>query len=477
MPSDLSKRIINMSITTQQNDDNAQVSLDRLALDTLRLSRNELLVKLRFLDVALSSLEPVRLDGATIATDGRHIIYDPRHVLRRYKLAKEAPVRDYLHMVLHCVFRHMFVDPTMERELWNLACDIAVENMINELDISVAAIPAANLQKEYVSRMKGSIKHVTAEKIYSYLRQTAPDRAKIEKMQELFGSDDHAIWYIRSQDDGDGGGGNAEGDQGGGNAEGDQGGSGPDNIGVQIGSKAVWQQISERMQVDMETFSKRQGTEAGAMMQNLAAVNREKYDYTAFLKKFAVMGEAMRINDDEFDYIFYTYGLKLYDKMPLIEPLEYKDVKAIREFVIAIDTSGSTSGELVQKFIQKTYNVLQSTESFFSKINLHIIQCDAEIQEDKKITCQEDFDEYLKTMRIRGLGGTDFRPVFEYVEKLRNAKEFVNLKGLIYFTDGWGTFPERMPEYDTAFVFIDDDYYNPDVPPWAIKLVLQKDEI
>ncbi len=113
MPSDLSKRIINMSITTQQNDDNAQVSLDRLALDTLSLSRNELLVKLRFLDVALSSLEPVRLDGATIATDGRHIIYDPRHVLRRYKLAKEAPVRDYLHMVLHCVFRHMFVDPTM----------------------------------------------------------------------------------------------------------------------------------------------------------------------------------------------------------------------------------------------------------------------------------------------------------------------------------------------------------------------------
>ena len=30
----------------------------------------------------------------------------------------------------------------------------------------------------------------------------------------------------------------------------------------------------------------------------------------------------MKINDDEFDYIFYTYGLKLYEKMPLIEPLE-----------------------------------------------------------------------------------------------------------------------------------------------------------
>lgn len=50
------------------------------------------------------------------------------------------------------------------------------------------------------------------------------------------------------------------------------------------------------------------------MLQNLREVNRERYDYTAFLKKFAVMGEVMRVNDDEFDYIFYTYGLQLYKK-------------------------------------------------------------------------------------------------------------------------------------------------------------------
>jgi predicted metal-dependent peptidase len=231
------------------------------------------------------------------------------------------------------------------------------------------------------------------------------------------------------------------------------------------------------MQVDLETFGKKHIQLPGAMTQNLATVNREKYDYTAFLKKFAVMGETMKINDDEFDYIFYTYGLQLYAKMPLIEPLEYKEVKAIKEFVIVIDTSGSTSGEMVQKFLQKTYNILKSTESFFSKINLHIIQCDADIQEDKKISCQEDFDEYIKTMKIRGLGGTDFRPVFEYVETLRQNKEFTNLKGLIYFTDGYGAFPAKKPDYDTAFVFVDDAYNNPDVPPWAIKLVLQKDEI
>jgi len=48
---------------------------------------------------------------------------------------------------------------------------------------------------------------------------------------------------------------------------------------------------------------------------------------------------------------------------------------------------------------------------------------------------------------------------------------------LIYFTDGYGEFPAKKPDYDTAFVFVDDEYNNPDVPPWAIKLILQKDEI
>ena len=167
--------------------------------------------------------------------------------------------------------------------------------------------------------------------------------------------------------------------------------------------------------------------EAGGMQQLLAELNREKYDYEAFLKKFAVMGEVMKINDDEFDYIFYTYGLKLFKNMPLIEPLEYKEVRRVREFVIAIDTSGSTSGELVNRFLTKTYNILMSTESFFSKVNIHIIQCDAQVQEVVKITKREEFEDYLKHMTIRGLGGTDFQPVFAYVDQLVKQREFQHL--------------------------------------------------
>lgn len=445
---------------------------DELAREVLTLSRNTLLVDLRFLDMALSQFKLVPIDTSTLMTDGKHFFYHPRHVLETYISGKEIPVRDYLHIVLHCVFQHMYIAPTLEHPYWDLACDIAVENVITELGLKSVTTPRERMQAQYIAAIKPDLKHVTAERIYSYLRKTAPSASKIASIRGCFYADNHEIWYMTEEESEAAFGISAQSMRSG-DEMGSRSGNEPK---TGLAMAKVWRSISERMQVDLETFGKQRGLMTGDMTQNLAAVNREKYDYTAFLKKFAVMGEAMKINDDEFDYIFYTYGLQLYEKMPLIEPLEYKEVKAIREFVIAIDTSGSTSGELVQRFVQKTYNILKSTESFFSKINLHIIQCDAAIQEDQKITCQRELDEYLKTMQLHGLGGTDFRPVFEYVEALRKNKEFQNLKGLIYFTDGHGTFPAKKPDFDTAFVFVEDDYNDPDVPPWAIKLVLQRDE-
>ncbi|MCI8553821.1 MAG: metallopeptidase, partial [Clostridiales bacterium] len=228
--------------------------------------------------------------------------------------------------------------------------------------------------------------------------------------------------------------------------------------------------------VDLETVSSQWGDIAAGLVQSLRRLNRQKYDYTAFLKKFAVMGEDMAVNDDEFDPIFYTYGLRMYKRLPLIEPLEYREAKRIREFVIAVDTSGSVAGELVQKFIRKTYHILLSTESFFSRINLHILQCDADIQQDVRITCQENLDQYLKTMTLHGFGGTDFCPVFAHVDQLIRKGEFTNLRGLIYFTDGYGIYPSQKPPYETAFIFLEQEEEPPEVPVWAIRLILPKED-
>ena len=441
----------------------------KLAKDVLRLSRNQILVNLRFMDAALSRLTETEIEGIPLATDGKYLVYDARHVLRSYKDDRAAPVRDYLHAVMHCVFRHNFVHTLTDRAAWDLACDIAVEHSITQLGLRAAQSAREQRQAQAIQKLQKDVGMLTAEKVYRYLLDKNLHPIRLAELAELFRADDHRLWYMGEDEKaalGLGAGGSGDGESE------DEGSS----VAV-YGSEEDWKDVAERMQMDMETFSKNQGKDPGAMLQNLREVNRERYDYAAFLKKFAVRGEAMKINDDEFDYVFYTYGLQLYRNMLLIEPLEYKEVKRIREFVIAIDTSGSVAGETVQRFVQKTYNILKSTESFFTKINLHIIQCDAAIQEDAVITSQEDFDEYLKTMQIRGLGGTDFRPVFTYVDKLIESKTFLNLKGLIYFTDGFGTFPEKPPAYDAAFVFLQEEINNPVVPPWAIKLILKKEEI
>ena len=76
------------------------------------------------------------------------------------------------------------------------------------------------------------------------------------------------------------------------------------------------------------------------------------------------MRETMQVDMDAFDYIYYDYGLRTYGNMPLIEPLETKEIKKIQEFVIVIDTSMSCSGDLVKKFLSQTYQVLSESESF-----------------------------------------------------------------------------------------------------------------
>ena len=80
-------------------------------------------------------------------------------------------------------------------------------------------------------------------------------------------------------------------------------------------------------------------------------------------------------------------------------------------------------------------------------------------------------------MEIRGLGGTDYRPVFRYLDELKRAGEFEDLKGLIYFTDGHGTFPAKKPDYQTAFVFVENPENSTQVPPWAIRLILTREEL
>lgn len=420
-----------------------------LAENIMTLARNTLMVHLRFMDRAISHLT-LTCDGEIpFATDGRALYYEPWTVLQRYQAEPNAVNRDMMHALLHCVFRHWFVGQDIDRARWDAACDAAVECAISDLHSPVLQSQREVNQLMTLEMLHREVGTMTAERIYRWLGEQDYDEDDLYRLRRELKADEHGLWYGGPEPD----------------AERQQD---VDDL------EQMWQDVSRRMQTELETMRQEA---AGVLVQNLRSLNRAKHDYTAFLRRFGVRGEVVRLSDEEFDNNYYTYGLSLYGNVPLIEPLEYREQKRIRDFVIAIDTSGSVKGDVVQSFIQHTHDILSKQENFFTKVNMHIIQCDDQIREDVHITGREEFQAYIKTMQIKGLGQTDFRPVFARVEELIRRRELTDLRGLLYFTDGLGTFPEKKPPYDTAFIIHTDDYHEVQVPPWAMHMVLTEDEI
>ena len=424
--------------------DDRDKQISKKAAELIRLSSDTIIVSMRFMDVALGRLKPEEKAGLFgTATDGEHFFYDSGFVLRRYLDDVNAVTRMLLHSLLHCVFNHSFNYDKTEEEVWDLACDIAVENIIMELEVPSFMLHDDSDRKQLLRGISMEVRALTAEKIYKYFLVNPLSKSDRLKFEGLFAQDRHIYWRKL------------------------------ENYEI---SEQAWKKISERIKTDLGTFSKASG-HSESFIKNLVDTTKKKYDYKRLLEQFTVMGEELKVNDEEFDYIYYTYGLEHYGNMPLIEPLEFKDEKRVRDFAIVIDTSASCMGALVRSFLKKTYDILKGTESFSSKINVHIIQCDNEVRSDTKITSDSDFDDFIAHAKLSGYGGTDFRPAFDYVDELIDEGEYENFKGLIYFTDGYGIYPGKAPEYDTMFVFVKRDELKPEVPWWGIRVELQEDEI
>lgn len=416
----------------------------------LTASRTELYLHMRFLDLALSSLAYVMRPSARfMGTDGANLYYDPELLIDRYRRNRVLVNRGYLHLVLHCVFRHLWKPRGEDRELWDLACDIAMEHVLDGLPHACLRLAPSWFRRNFFEVLEKKLKVPTAEGIYRMLEEMRLPPRERERLFDEFRIDDHSFWP-------------------------DPGKKPPDGA---PSLQQKWDDIGRKMQTDMETFSRDPSGQAGAILQEVKVENRERYDYRRFLRKFSVLHEELRLDPDSFDPVFYTYGMRLYGNLPLIEPQETREARKVEDFVVAVDTSMSCSGHLVRAFLEQTYSVLKSTESFFRKVNIHIVQCDETVRSDQKISSAEELRDYMDRFELTGGGGTDFRPVFRYVDELVARKEFRSLKGLLYFTDGRGEYPSRRPPYEVAFVFLREDYTDADVPPWAAKLILEPGDL
>ena len=129
--------------------------------------------------------------------------------------------------------------------------------------------------------------------------------------------------------------------------------------------------------------------------------------------------------------------------------------------IVAIDTSGSTQGDLTKFFTELT-----SLLGTFGSYELTVIQCDAEVG---KVETFDDSNPLAPDheWETTGGGGTDFRPVLDYVE---NHPELdPNL--LVFFTDGYGNCPDRPPHYPVMWLLTRDGKEQ----PWGWNVKFRRD--
>ena len=97
-------------------------AFDHVCRQILANSRNELYLNMRYLDLALSALRPaVTTDIAGIGTDGACLAANPKVLADLYSQSRLKVNRVYLHLVLHCMFRHLFKNFGDDTLLWHLS--------------------------------------------------------------------------------------------------------------------------------------------------------------------------------------------------------------------------------------------------------------------------------------------------------------------------------------------------------------------
>ena len=364
---------------------------NEMCIKILELIQNELYVDFRYLDVAVSALTLTPNDSLrSTATDGISFFFPPEQILRVFRSNPLFLNRAVLHSVFHCIFRHLWIRGSRDPDLWNLSCDIAVEWIIDSFEKKSVKRALSGIRTNIYNDFRQYKIPITAANIYRYLLPDIADNPdRLNQLMMEFFTDDHRFWPKK-----------------------------PSTSPSAAKAGQSWDKISRRMEQELNLRGDDSASGIDAMKTQIKE-GKSRRSYKDFLRKFTVLKEELHCDYDEFDLNYYSYGLRLYKNMPLIEPLESREVTKISEFVIVIDTSYSTNGPLVQKFLEETFQIIQERDSFFHKSQIRIIQCDNQVHSDTIIKEQRDIPKLLHNFELIGGGGTDFRPFLTLINYLK----------------------------------------------------------
>lgn len=357
---------------------------------------------------------------ATMATDGYHVFYNPEWTSR----LEDAELCGVLaHEVLHVLLEHPDRRASREPELWNAACDYAINALLREQGFQ---LPEGGL---YLPAFAG----LPAERIYEKLIQF-PDLASQLRRPPTGPYDTRGV---HDHDESD--------------SPGDVPGAGPDLLDpndprVRPLRDTDTPDAAQRAELCEElrraAASKLHGNAAAWMAQECSAAEASRVDWRAILRQWL----SERIKSD---WSLWPCSKKHVHRGLF---LPSSGIQAPGHVVFVIDTSGSMNDHTLSQIIEE---LRAFRETFPSQLT--VIQADAVIQRIQSFD-ELDGTEIPERMTLHGRGGTDFRPAFDWVEE--HAPQAV----IVYATDGFGAFPKVSTGRATIWILTQPHVDEESVP-------------
>ncbi|MEI7843517.1 MAG: VWA-like domain-containing protein [Gallionellaceae bacterium] len=390
----------------------------------LAAARTRLILDKPFLGALALRLPLVEADPKwclTSATEGRNLYYNPDYIAAlsveqtQFVLAREA---------LHCALSHFARRQHRVKSRWVAACDHAVNGLL--VNDGLKPPPGTLVIDEYEG--------MTAEEIYPCIQDNDSD----SQTNQSDGSEDNA--------DPTESGGQQQ------NDESKQGGEGQSSQEESQSSGAQGQQqdlnargapqpqpLSASEQESLATqWQQRlagaalQAQQAGKLGGGLARMVGEmlqpKLPWRMLLARYMT-----QVAKDD-----YSYSRPSRREGEMIMP-SLRSSQA--NIVVALDTSGSVSGQELSEFLAEI-NTLKA--QLRASITLHA--CDTALAEDGPWIF-EAWEDFKMPREFEGGGGTDFKPIFAWLEQNGKSPDM-----LLYFTDAEGPFPVLEPHYPVIWL-------------------------
>lgn len=393
----------------------------------LAAARTRLILDKPFLGALALRLPLVAADPKwclTSVTDARSLYYNPAYIdnlsleQTQFVLAREA---------LHCGLSHFARRQHRIKARWDIACEYSINPVLVKDGLTP---PPATI---VIAAYEG----MTAEEIYPYIKDDDIDDPTEENSQSGQDSDPTKSGTQKDNEQREGGEGQTPQNnvpQSGGDSQselqedlqGIQGAARPDPLsaGELDALSTQWQQ---RM-AGAALQAQQAGKLGGALARLVGELLQPKLPWRMLLARY--MTQVAR--DD------YSYARPSRREGEMIMP-SLRSTQA--NIVVVLDTSGSVSSEELSEFLAEI-NTLKA--QLRASITLHA--CDTVLSKDGPWVF-EAWEEFKLPQEFHGGGGTDFRPIFDWIERRGNSPDM-----LLYFTDAKGDFPAMEPSYPVIWL-------------------------